>query len=171
MRNDKLEPYPSEPSKPESLFPPLFFCIFVPFHPWTNLQLQMKCEGQCETWNAILTFFLRGNGSAWADGLLQQWMCVHVSVNVCVCVCEPLSTFLFVCCNVVIMLLVSFISYGAFSTCVSYLCICRLTFQSQSPQHWMLGCSPYWDIYIRQKSMYILITYICTSLCITTTSD
>lgn len=43
-------------------------------------------------------------------------------------VCEPFSSFLFF----------SFIFhvlffYGAFSTCVSYLCICRLTFQSQSP--------------------------------------
>lgn len=55
--------------------------------------------------------------------LVKRKWCELMVVGNSGSVCEPLSTFF----------LFPYI-YGAFSTCVSYLCICRLTFQSQSPQ-------------------------------------
>lgn len=78
--------------QPWVFVPPLFFCIFVPFHPWTSLQWQRKCEGQCETWNAILTF-LKWFCVSWRSFATVD---VRACVCECVCVCEPLSTFPFV---------------------------------------------------------------------------
>lgn len=58
-------------------------------------------------------------------------MCEQMVVSDSRSVCEPFSPFPFFFFPPFIFHVLFF--YGAFSTCVSYLCICRLTFQSQSP--------------------------------------
>ena len=91
-------------------------------------------------------------------------MTVDLCVFVCVCVWEPFSPFL-----VFILFFMSFFFYGAFSICVSYLCICRLNFKAKvlTLNAWMYSLLRYY----RLKPMYILVTYIYTLLCIITTSE
>lgn len=100
-----------------------FFVFLVPFQPWTSLQTQIKCEGyekvKLENFLFVLCLYFFCE---------EMVLCEQMVVRDSRSVCEPFSYFLFF----------SFIFhvlffYGAFSTCVSYLCICRLTFQSQSP--------------------------------------
>jgi len=112
----------------EALQTPVFVPFFVfpaPFQPWTSLWSQIQCEGyeKVKSENIFLLFCVF---IFWQEMVLSEQMVVSDSWSVCVC--EPFSPFL-----VFLLFSMSFFFYGAFSMCVSYLCICRLTFQSQSP--------------------------------------
>lgn len=80
MRNDKLELYPSKPSKPKSLFP--FFCTLFRFIPERVCGCRWNVKGNVKL-ETLFNFLVK-----------RKW-CELMVVGNSRLVCEPLSTFFF----------------------------------------------------------------------------
>lgn len=94
---------------------PLWYFLFN-FNPEQVCDRRSNVRGT-KRWNLkTCIFYTEWKCFLWANGRHSRSVCVRAIQSVSILFVVSMSFF-----------------YGVFSTCVSYLCICRLTFQSQSP--------------------------------------